>query len=86
MAASQEKDFSVVAVERPQGTASTERSLLTRPPHIVIPRPSARGRGLVCRLGVPTPARFDGEFRNGLHDKARVHRRSFCWEDNEPAA
>ena len=66
MAASQDKDFSVVAAERPQGTASTERSLFARPPQIFIPQPSAGGRGLVCRLGVPTPARFDGEFRTGL--------------------
>ncbi len=29
-AASQDKDFSIVAAERPQGTASTEGSLFTR--------------------------------------------------------
>ena len=36
-AASQEKDFFIVAEERPQGIASTERSLFARPPQIVIP-------------------------------------------------
>ncbi len=86
MPASQEKDFSVVAAERPHGTASTERSLFTRPPQIVIPLLGAGRRGLVCRLGVPTPAQFDGEFRKGLQDMARVHRRALSWEDNEPAA
>jgi hypothetical protein len=55
-------------------------------PHIVIPQPGAGGRGLGSRLGVPTPARFDGEFRKGLQDKARVRRRAFSWEDNEPVA
>ncbi len=40
MAASQDKDFSVVTAARPQGTASTERSLFARPPQIVIPQPS----------------------------------------------
>ena len=60
--------------------------LFARPPQIVVPQPGAGGRGLVCRLGVPTLARFDGEFRKGLQDKARVRRRAFSWEDNEPMA
>jgi len=43
-------------------------SLLARPPQIVWAprRTGARGRIVVSHLGVPTPARFDGERRTGL--------------------
>jgi hypothetical protein len=40
-------------------------SLPARPPQIVVPQTPFLGYGgLVSRLGVPTPARFDGEFSN----------------------
>ena len=74
------------ARETSHGATSSRSPALSRPPQIVAPQSCAGGRGLVFRLGVPTPARFDGEFRNGLHDKARVHRRAFRGEGNEPAA
>ena len=74
------------ARETSHGATSSRSPAFSRPPHIVIPRLGAGGRGLVSRLGVPTPARFDGEFRKELQDKARVRRRAFSWEDNEPAA
>ena len=49
-------------------------SPLARPPHIVY----ATGvRDLESRLGVPTPARFDGEIRKGLEScasRVRAHK------------
>ncbi len=41
---------------------------------------------MVSRLGVPTPARLDGEFWTELQDKAQVRWRAFSEEGNEPVA
>ena len=44
-------------------------SPLARPPRIVY---ATRVRDLESRLGVPTPARFDGELRKGLESCASI--------------
>jgi hypothetical protein len=56
-----------------EGRAMVPRPRDLRPSHgrhqIVTPQPGAGGRGLVCRLGVPTPARSVGEQRTGIQDQ-----------------